>query len=613
MANLYPYYDFGAWENYINNPEFFPSGTNKRITMQKSGLQAFAGSYSGKMTLTSFLDTLGVKWVFRGNAATGNIRPIALTDYAIYKASVRVYVDPTSPIATDDTPIAIGPNANPPVVNEPGEPIREIIYTTVGAAKGVWQEISVTWQEQPGTTSSYQPIILQLFTTDTPSLQAITYGGHITRAGTCIEGGIMYFDGFTIEQMPADCDLVFLDPSYTVTHETGVDLNDGTVTIFADHEDENSPYTPQYSLNEVDWQTSNVFENLAPGDYTATVKDDRGSCIISVNFTINAFDPPPPPPPPPSGDLVVQGEPVNKHNFISWFSAVGDLGFTGIDCENCHWDIPKGYNEDRDLARIHAPIMARNEANAFYINFDTPETDPTFSDFKLGLINAEGLIKEDIGTLSKHDVTLNNYNIYCSEVTIPADVVDGIYRMIIYRSTNEEILYMSNAIEVMSQERAKYESVQLFNRHDYNIYKFYYELFDDTYLNKIRLRLYRIDENSEGDLSQYRSTSSGVLRNVSFELDKFITLEAYWFDDLAHRAMMVLQANSTIVINEKYFLPKSLYKWEFDPKKNLTKGRIELYEQDFSSANRYRPLTTITVIGSEDPLLLGDDGARIKL
>lgn len=614
MPNLYPYYDLGTWESYITNAEYFPSGSNQRISLQKSALEQFAGSYSGKMTLISFLDTIGVRWVMRGNAATGNIRPIlTLTPGAKYKASCRVYVDPLNPIATDDAPIALGPNANPPVVDAPGEPVREIIFTTVGAAKGVWQEISYTFIEQPGTTSSYQPHLLQIFTTDTPSLQGITYSGHIVRAGTCLEGGVMYIDNYSIEQLPPDCDLEFGDPAYTKTDETGVDLNDGTLTAFADHANPDSPYTPQYSINGVDFQLSNQFTGIAPGDYTLTVKDESGTCIISTPFTIVAFDPPPPPPPPPSGDLVVDSEPVNKYNFISWFSAVGDLGFTGFQCENCCWDIPKGYNEDRDLARIHAPIMARNENNAFYINFDTPLTDPTFADFRLGLINAQGVVKLDIGTLMKHDVTLNNYNIYCSPVIIPADVVDGIYRMMIYRVTNEEVLFISNAIEVMSQDRAKCESVQVFNRHGYNIYKYYYELFDDTYLNMIRLRLYRVDENAEGDLSQYRATSSGRLRNVSFELDKFITLESYWFDDLAHRAMMVLQACGVIVINNKYYLPKALYKWEFDAGKNLTKGRIDLYEQDFSTANRYKPLNEITIVGSEDPLLLGNDGGRILL
>ena len=77
--------------------------------------------------------------------------------------------------------------------------------------------------------------------------------------------------------------------------------------------------------------------------------------------------------------------------------------------------------------------------------------------------------------------------------------------------------------------------------------------------------------------------------------------------------MFVFQAHKTIVINGDEYVLKSLYKVEGQPESILKRGTIEFYLQEFSTINKYGPLTSITIIGSEEPALLTDEGGFILL
>jgi hypothetical protein len=106
-------------------------------------------------------------------------------------------------------------------------------------------------------------------------------------------------------------------------------------------------------------------------------------------------------------------------------------------------------------------------------------------------------------------------------------------------------------------------------------------------------------------LTQYRAATTGKLRNVANDLDRFITLEMYYFDKLAHRAMEVFQTNDFILVNGETYLVKDLYKRSFDVQAHTYKGTLELFEQDFSTINRYGAPDAIFV---DDPVLGSDDG-----
>ena len=50
------------------------------------------------------------------------------------------------------------------------------------------------------------------------------------------------------------------------------------------------PLTFEYSLNNVDWQESNSWSNIAPDDYTLYIRDNIG-CELSIDFTVDEFTP----------------------------------------------------------------------------------------------------------------------------------------------------------------------------------------------------------------------------------------------------------------------------------------------------------------------------------
>lgn len=404
------------------------------------------------------------------------------------------------------------------------------------------------------------------------------------------------------------CDLAYNNPGYSKTNETVVDANDGTITIFA-----TSSFTIEYSLDGVNWQISNSFTGLAPATYTLYIRDNNpsGCGTLTLPGVIIAEATPVPPPPPVGTDIDIDLEPVNKYNLISWRGVnSGDIGFTNITCNNQYWDLPTAYRLNKYKYK-HYPVMVPNEIFAFYINFDIPATDPNYSDFGLAIIKQGGAVVQDIAGLAVDIVDGTNYNLYAT-FTVPA-LLEGAYMLAIYNKTDNLIKYVSQEIRVISANNdPDATTLTVTYRNSRNLYNFYYSNVPD-FVNIHRLQLNVIGGQVEGDFNQYRGASTGKLRNVSFNLDRYVVLEAYYFDDLGQRGMQVFQAHDSIFFNNRPFLLKTPYAIEWNVLRTTQKGTIEFYDQEFSAINRFGDPGTITVVGSEDPLLLGDNGDFIKL
>lgn len=404
------------------------------------------------------------------------------------------------------------------------------------------------------------------------------------------------------------CDLAFDSPAYSKTNETAVDANDGTITIFA-----LSSFTIEYSLDNVNWQVSNTFTGLAPGTYTLYIRDNNpsGCGVLSIPNVIIAEATPVEPPPPAGEDVVVNLKPVNANNLITWRSVTsGDIGFTNIICENEYWDLPTAYRLNKKKFK-HFPVMVPGETFAFYINFDVPANDPSYADFGLAIIKQGGIVEQDIAGLEIDIIDGNNYNIYAT-ITVPP-LVEGAYLFAIYNKLTNVIKYVSQEIRVISANNdPDATTLTVTYRNSRNLYNFYYSNVPE-FVNIHRLQLNVIGGQVEGDFKPYRGASTGKLRNVSFNLDRYVTLEAYYFDDLGHRGMQVFQAHDSIFLNNRPYLLKTPYAIEWNVLRNTQKGTIELYDQEFSTINRFGNPGSITIVGSEDPLLLGDNGDFIKL
>jgi gliding motility-associated-like protein len=80
----------------------------------------------------------------------------------------------------------------------------------------------------------------------------------------------------SVQQKPANLDIIS-------TAETCPGSNDGSITI------NNNSANIQYSINNVNFQDDNIFENLSPNNYTIYIKDSN--CTFSENVIISEAEP----------------------------------------------------------------------------------------------------------------------------------------------------------------------------------------------------------------------------------------------------------------------------------------------------------------------------------
>lgn len=619
MPNLFTHLDNGTLDNYT-------SGMWSLLNVEPAaGSQSFSRSndisYAGGYCLRHKFGSAGGKYdldyqVFSSFRSV--FTPTVLTPGVRYIAKMKVKTPAAEPglLGSDDVVIAMTTNntlrapKQSLVVNAGNKVLTLtngdiITFVTVGQIKALpgWAEVSYEWTEPstgtPGYRISYGPFVAAS-RSGLPADMFSPFGTDI------FNSGILYMDSIEVLEVGA-CDLVLGAPSYTKSDESGVGLNNGSITVNV-----LSSYTREYSLDNVAWQVSNIFAGLAPGTYTVYVRDTNpNGCSLQINnIVILAYAAPPPPPPVVPGNLEIDNQPVNKVNFVSWFNALGDTAFNAMTFINCFWDLPRPYRIGK-LSKKHYPVVVNLEQFSFYINFDEDFNHPNFSSFKLHLINSYGNVTSDIAPLERVYKDDNvNYFIYAS-VTLAA-AVPGVYRLaVVDTADSNRILYVSQEIQVMTSDNAKKYTSRLQFRNSSSVYNYLYEKVA-LFLQEIRLRIYLDDEQPDGDLAQYRAVSSGRLRNVNVELDLSRSFETYFFDDLAHRAMFAFQIHDSIYINGALYVLKSMYKPSYVRSRHLNKGKIEFWEQAFSTANRYGD-ENVAIIEQEGPFLLGDNGGRIKL
>lgn len=134
---------------------------------------------------------------------------------------------------------------------------------------------------------------------------------------------------------------VYKAPDPTIT---AVDVSNSTVTLTV--QGGTAPY--KYSIDNVLWQDSNVFENVPRGQNTFYVKDSYDCDPVSIEITVpnlvNAFTP--------NGDgindfLDYSSLAYKKNLSFSVYNRYGDMVFKGSKANNFRWD---GKYNDQKLA-----------------------------------------------------------------------------------------------------------------------------------------------------------------------------------------------------------------------------------------------------------------------
>ena len=330
------------------------------------------------------------------------------------------------------------------------------------------------------------------------------------------------------------------------------------------------------------------------------IQIDEGDCWEAVNIPIsfsdytNQFK-----------DILLVIKPcisdlgVNQGNYYTWFSLQG-TDLSDLNVPLCSARLKECFGADISKAGIvnpyiknpntkHHPIVTPFEETTFYINFDVPIDSGVVNDFELGIMDEYfNLIIPSIGTIQKHIVNIDNDYVYFGTDIRPEkdDLVPcNLYRFVIYDKSTDVLLYISNPWRFLTEDVTE-KSTYLEYRSSTSIFNFDYTGLP-SYVNKVRLKLYNIGLGSESESEQYRSATTGTVRNFESVLDKFFVIETYWFDELAEVATMVLNEHDDIKMNAVEYTIKTKWQPEDNVFSRVKKGTFEVIEKQFSEINRF--------------------------
>jgi hypothetical protein len=268
---------------------------------------------------------------------------------------------------------------------------------------------------------------------------------------------------------------------------------------------------------------------------------------------------------------------VNRYNFLRW-----DNGIEPVTIES---DLPNGYI--RDASRCdYRPLLIPSEAMRFYINAPDGLGFTGMETFTLDLIKENGTLHEaDIAPLQVHSFTIDTieYKTFYGEIVIiDGSVPAGNYFFRIM--DGEDVKLTSNQVQVIKTGYLDYSAVAKF-RHDSYFYGILYADLAGFY-QQFRLHLNVIDRQFEGDKEIYKEVTTGKRRTFNNQMDELVKVETYYFDKMAHEAAGVMFNHDEIFLNLKRYISKGTYKVNYEVTGKNYKGDIELYKDEFSTANR---------------------------
>lgn len=272
---------------------------------------------------------------------------------------------------------------------------------------------------------------------------------------------------------------------------------------------------------------------------------------------------------------------VNKVNFIRWSDILLDPSLP---------DAPYAYWMQRGQCDFR-PILKAGEATSFYINTAFGLTYPNFQDLRLQLITADGvLIADDIAPLIQHLLPESivedpRYNIF-SEFITPQGIEYGNHRLRIIRGGTGEVILTSNLLMARTDDARLLETTTYWRfRHDRFFYNIRYHDIPAFY-QQFRLGISLVEEQVEGENEVYKEATTGRANLYESVEDKMRKFESYYFDNAAHDAAAIMIKHKFLECNGDLYGFKSGYKRAPDPRKKLTKGEFELYDQSFASINK---------------------------
>jgi len=218
----------------------------------------------------------------------------------------------------------------------------------------------------------------------------------------------------------------------------------------------------------------------------------------------------------------------------------------------------------------------------FFVNGD-PLDYADFANLILSVFTCDGTeAVVDANPLQKVDLGGGTYRIYSEDIIITGLVHNKSYRYVIYDSVTDAIILMSDQTWKFVESPDQY--VKLSYRNSSNTFNYNYEELPD-YRNIVYVDMNLVDNQAEYDITSEFDATTNTSRNQKTSLKDSVTLEGYFFDEIANNAMKVLSLHNDILINGRSYGLKKGYEFESNIRARKNLGTIELWDNGNNQIN----------------------------
>jgi hypothetical protein len=286
--------------------------------------------------------------------------------------------------------------------------------------------------------------------------------------------------------------------------------------------------------------------------------------------------------------------PLNINNLIRWHKVTGAiLPFTEQDAINSgliqtgNFDFDFNDFEPLDFAtgsvldllarpRRYKPPIFEGDVINFFINMQSDFVGLDTTSLALGMFRAGELVATNIGALNYLSVA-GGVKI-SGTIAIPS-LCDGTYNYIIYNTTNMDLVFISNPMELINDVSIQYTSMLKFrNKADVLGWNYFAE---PSFYNTVRIHALLVDEQTTEETSEYNDVNYNII-TPKIVLRKEHTLEIDYLDSISHDAFHVALRHSEVYLDNKRIKMIGGYERENTPGFGLSPATTKVQEVGFT-------------------------------
>lgn len=232
-------------------------------------------------------------------------------------------------------------------------------------------------------------------------------------------------------------------------------------------------------------------------------------------------------------------------------------------------------------------VLIGGDAFNFYVNLNDPVSDLSFSN-RLDLVMEVGdgfaLVAQDVATVNRDFVDGTNHNFYAS-FTVPFDLTEGCYRLIIVNASAELVRFVSRSM--IYQSTTDY-TLPIRYRNNLDILNYGYVALSSFY-NTFRLALMKRQVLKQINQNGYDLIDGSFypVRTVMGRTEEFILI---WANEFMHESFEAATIHSNFEIGTKtgwsQYVRKDEYQVDWNEDYPLADGSIRLEQKSTFNSNK---------------------------